>query len=76
MSPPHLLGYTLLPNDVDYDDIAATIQELKEELSNIAEKKLASSPLRISNFEATKLVKNCSDLNHSLVQKTSNVRKI
>jgi hypothetical protein len=52
---PHLLGYTLLPDDVDYDVLQ------QEELSNIAENKLASSPLRISNFEATKLVKNCSD---------------
>ena len=51
----------LLPDDVDYDEIAANIQELKEELSNIAENKLASSRLRISNFEATKLGKNCSE---------------
>ncbi len=52
---------TLLPDYVDYDDIAANIQELKEELSNIAENKLASSRLHISNFEATKLGKNCSE---------------
>jgi hypothetical protein len=52
---------TLLPDDVDYGDIAANIQEFKEELSNIAENKLASSWLRISNFEATNLGKNCSE---------------
>jgi hypothetical protein len=51
----------LLPDDVDYDDIAANIQELKEELSDIAENKMASSRLRISNFEATKLGKNYSE---------------
>ena len=52
---------SVLPDDPEYDEIAANILELREELSNMAENKLASTRLRIHNFEATKFGKNCAE---------------